>query len=494
MLQTVLPPWAHPTPSPSMMMRHPDTGLLQFGCSAASSFPPSLSAARPPAGSNDDADSPPVSPVLQEKLWDVCMPFFQQMLLAVQLALQQEIQARVDRAMAEQRSAATSPPPSNVAPGRHISHEAPAAAVLASPKSNPFGALFNGAAVARGQGPNTSAARSSDAGQVPFWVTRRFSGESAPGLLTSAGVPEAVQESDEDDDGEDDEDEEDDIPSPKWRDSASKTPPSSEDTPGTGSRQGSLAASGNTGKDWIPNLSSRMSHHNREVERELADATGSNRPLYLAWSEEQPWGQQLTPTVSPVMPKLHPSAARQGPTALPQAAAGEASSDEEAGNSRGSKSAMVCRHWKSKGWCRLEDKCKFIHPEHKRGPVPASSSRRGPDSVAANQAVHIDGQTSPVAAYGARSGPVSQNQPPGKRGPPGRGPDFGSASQIDSQSTPAAAAASRFGQSLQGQPQPKQRPNRRNRSRSGLDPETGGAALMPGLVICNEAGLNFMTR
>lgn len=28
---------------------------------------------------------------------------------------------------------------------------------------------------------------------------------------------------------------------------------------------------------------------------------------------------------------------------------------------------MVCRHWKSKGWCRLEDKCKFSHPAHKRG-------------------------------------------------------------------------------------------------------------------------------
>jgi len=30
-------------------------------------------------------------------------------------------------------------------------------------------------------------------------------------------------------------------------------------------------------------------------------------------------------------------------------------------------SIMVCRHWKSKGWCRLESNCKFLHPEHKRG-------------------------------------------------------------------------------------------------------------------------------
>merc|ERR1719215_2124832 len=37
------------------------------------------------------------------------------------------------------------------------------------------------------------------------------------------------------------------------------------------------------------------------------------------------------------------------------------------------KSIMVCRHWKSKGWCRMEDKCKFLHPDHKRG----SGTRKG---------------------------------------------------------------------------------------------------------------------
>lgn len=31
------------------------------------------------------------------------------------------------------------------------------------------------------------------------------------------------------------------------------------------------------------------------------------------------------------------------------------------------KTVMVCRHWRSKGWCRMEDKCKFLHPENKRG-------------------------------------------------------------------------------------------------------------------------------
>lgn len=31
------------------------------------------------------------------------------------------------------------------------------------------------------------------------------------------------------------------------------------------------------------------------------------------------------------------------------------------------KAVMVCRHWRSKGWCRLEGNCKFLHPESKRG-------------------------------------------------------------------------------------------------------------------------------
>lgn len=33
---------------------------------------------------------------------------------------------------------------------------------------------------------------------------------------------------------------------------------------------------------------------------------------------------------------------------------------------------MVCRHWKSKGWCRMGDACKFSHPSHKCGVGSAS--------------------------------------------------------------------------------------------------------------------------
>jgi len=44
----------------------------------------------------------------------------------------------------------------------------------------------------------------------------------------------------------------------------------------------------------------------------------------------------------------------------------EVESDAEHGSDQ-EKSVMVCRHWKSKGWCRMEENCKFLHPEHKRG-------------------------------------------------------------------------------------------------------------------------------
>jgi len=52
--------------------------------------------------------------------------------------------------------------------------------------------------------------------------------------------------------------------------------------------------------------------------------------------------------------------------------------DETKDNERRSLQAQatVCRHWKSKGWCRMESNCKFLHPEHKRG-VGASNGKPG---------------------------------------------------------------------------------------------------------------------
>jgi len=46
------------------------------------------------------------------------------------------------------------------------------------------------------------------------------------------------------------------------------------------------------------------------------------------------------------------------------------------------RSIMVCRHWKSKGWCRLGENCKFLHPENKRGvSAPGGCGKTGAVSL-----------------------------------------------------------------------------------------------------------------
>jgi len=72
--------------------------------------------------------------------------------------------------------------------------------------------------------------------------------------------------------------------------------------------------------------------------------------------------------------------------------AGKSEDSESTGDAE--RSVMVCRHWKSKGWCRLESKCKFLHPEHKCGisATKALSGRtHGPsmlvDAISAESAV-----------------------------------------------------------------------------------------------------------
>jgi hypothetical protein len=45
----------------------------------------------------------------------------------------------------------------------------------------------------------------------------------------------------------------------------------------------------------------------------------------------------------------------------------EGNSETSERSNNDDKTVMVCKHWKSKGWCRLGSNCKFLHPEHKRG-------------------------------------------------------------------------------------------------------------------------------
>jgi hypothetical protein len=59
------------------------------------------------------------------------------------------------------------------------------------------------------------------------------------------------------------------------------------------------------------------------------------------------------------------------------AALSHTTQDESDQASEPEKSTMVCRHWKSKGWCRLGSNCKFQHPDHKRGVAVSKGGSSG---------------------------------------------------------------------------------------------------------------------
>lgn len=76
------------------------------------------------------------------------------------------------------------------------------------------------------------------------------------------------------------------------------------------------------------------------------------------------------------------------------------SEDSESTDNNVDRNIMVCKHWKSKGWCRLESKCKFLHLEHKCGvsaPKALSGHRtHGQSSLVG--AISADGAASEMSA------------------------------------------------------------------------------------------------
>jgi len=74
------------------------------------------------------------------------------------------------------------------------------------------------------------------------------------------------------------------------------------------------------------------------------------------------------------------------------------------------KSVMVCRHWKTKGWCRLdsEGKCKFSHPEHKRGVTAAKGV-----SASNNTSSDISKAAKGVNGSNSNSSDISKASRPG---------------------------------------------------------------------------------
>mmetsp|Transcript_85869 Transcript_85869/g.152082 ORF Transcript_85869/g.152082 Transcript_85869/m.152082 type:complete len:350 (-) Transcript_85869:110-1159(-) len=269
-----LPDWAHPTPSPSLMARYPDPaawGAMTLGM----------------AGHHLPGKGQPVQPVpsatsasrLQELLFEVCSPFFKDMMAAVEAVVQQEVEARLQNA---------------------VNHD-----------GNGYG-----------------------------YSQKRFSGSNPRESVTSEPLPE---ESSEDED----------------------------DKQSHGQTFQALFA----GAKRVVEQNQKDSESSESFESapDDAQAPGGDNPLYLTWSSEQASAKRpslsLTPTASPLPPEMKPFVGRTAvqPQMRPGASESQGNSPTGKEDAQAARTAVVCRHWKTKGWCRMGEDCKFAHPEEKCG-------------------------------------------------------------------------------------------------------------------------------
>jgi len=311
-----VPDWAHPTPSPSLMVRMPDPKAWQaphFGSTLNGKSLPGM----------DQSESS-----LRMLLSQVCAPFVQGMVTAVEQFVQQEVERQVKLLRQQDGHASMNWP-------RRLSREQPQPQQHygSPPEGMPFGHVF--AAQADQQNQSTGAAETMKLASVASLPLREESSEDeceADGdhgghfqALFGGKAPTSHSRSS------------------SFSERSNATPPSEMDDAEP------------------PGFSTKRQGFSGVVQC----ADGSGDPLYLQWSRGQSHRERpsLTPTVSPVTPHVSPNVGgsqrqstkqsvdcHQGDSGTPQA-----------------KSAVVCRHWKSKGWCRLGDECKFAHPEHKCG-------------------------------------------------------------------------------------------------------------------------------
>jgi len=283
-----------------------------------------------PAINHDHSES------LRALLSQVCAPFVQGMLNAVEQLVEQE----VERQVKQHRQQDCQVPVMNWPP-RRLSREQQHQPqhCFGNPDGVNFGAMFDAQA-----NQNVGEADSMKLANV-----------------TSVPLPEESSEDEAEADGEQ-----------RGRFQAlfgGKVPPS-------GSRSSSRSGRSNASSDPKPPGFAgipMMSH----AQAQAATAPEGD-PLYLQWSSQGQTGGErpsLTPTVSPVAPRILPGG-NQG-QGKPMDG-GQGQSPESAGQA---KSAVVCRHWKSKGWCRMGTECKFAHPEHKCGAGISSKKEKDKGSI-----------------------------------------------------------------------------------------------------------------
>eukprot|EP00419_Tripos_fusus_P015371 CAMPEP_0172745310 /NCGR_PEP_ID=MMETSP1074-20121228/137579_1 /TAXON_ID=2916 /ORGANISM="Ceratium fusus, Strain PA161109" /LENGTH=559 /DNA_ID=CAMNT_0013576453 /DNA_START=42 /DNA_END=1722 /DNA_ORIENTATION=- len=411
MLQGELPPWAHPTPSPSLMIRRPDLRCgADFRCATDAD---GSSVGR--SGSSAQQHSPELLFIPPELLWGVCMPFIQQMLQALQEAVQREIKARL---------AASSPPERDGSPPPEAKSAAGAAAAstLQDTGTSPFSSLFNPtprpqpastaglhrtALRSRASGPpggeplheepggpsdHELSSSQSSPGQQGSW------GHGAAGARSEAvamlaqqdmSVPQRLTL----------------VPSsltPSISSSKGASPmPEGKEPPGSRAiaRNGGNQASGGCSVGSSPVLQGLEPSWQAVLGSEgSASGVPAGGPIYVRWSQQagQHWRDQAGEGCS-----ASAAAAPQSRRVLPETPEGAS----PAGDGTDERSVMVCRHWKSKGWCRLEDACRFLHPEHKRGGTTTGGGGGAKKNTSSGNGAANGGSAAAAAAGGEAKGP-----------------------------------------------------------------------------------------
>ncbi|CAE8741034.1 unnamed protein product [Polarella glacialis] len=325
MLQGTVPDWAHPTPSPSTMPRHPNpdayrniSGLLGTGNLGGH-------------GSGHGEE-----PSLQQLLLEACTPFFNQMMMAVEAVVQQEMEGKRP----------SSRPNSFTKGGRSFPGGNGNLGVPTGLDARAFGSLFDPSESDANGFPHHSRTE-----PVPEGPEEGFESESERGGQSVSNFHVLF--------------------SGNAQDQPSKSEPTSDSEEDAHDPRGAFAAlplarldnPGNSTSAWqVSNGFSNagITAVNRLILAE--EEEDGNQPLYLQWSGQgMPAGvTRLTRTVSPVTPTVEPGSRCK-------ATARQSSMSEDDSPESPARSVVVCRHWKSKGWCRLESECKFSHPDHKCG-------------------------------------------------------------------------------------------------------------------------------
>lgn len=373
-----------------------------------------------------------VTPVPKDLLWKVCMPHLNQMMETLQQTVQQEIQMQVEQATAKLRQ------PAQERPG-----EVTRRAVLQSPHMPERGNVRNIPAfnsllgIGRPMSPEpvqeeeepTSVCPETDS-PCPSSTAQTQSLAGGSEADAPIGGPRKFPQK---------------VVSPGYT-ATGPTMPGGTHVPSGGGKGDGVGPNGQS----VPTGNGYEGKGPGADAAKAASASSHQRPMFLV--REQPHTQsgwkdkRCTPTISPLVPTTEPTWSSPvppntepsmgnfydvGPHAEPSVATmGSADSTEGA-----DKSAMVCRHWKTKGWCKLVDKCKFLHPENKRG--SGSVPQRKPTGGGA-----ADDDDTPEAANGGTTGARrSRRAGRSRRGAGGSGPaTAAAASQPGGGAVPASGA------------------------------------------------------